>query len=63
MCCSPIQELEQVRWGRRAVTWLLWKEREASKAEQERGQAGMEQKPSGCRDEDAADLLRRGSPS
>lgn len=39
MCCSPIEELEQVRCGREAATWLLWKE-EASKAEQERGQQG-----------------------
>lgn len=54
------RELERVRWGREAVTWLLWKEREASKAEQERGQAGMEQKPSVPGDEAAADLFRLG---
>lgn len=49
-----------MRCRRERVTWLLWKEKEASKAEQERGQAGTEQKPSGHGDGDAADLLRMG---
>lgn len=60
MGCSPSRELAWVKRGRKAVTWLLWKERKASKAEQERGQAGMEQKLSGRGDEDAVDLFRLG---